>query len=75
MHWRFFYLDIVQKFGILYIMKKQIIVVRRVCVYCGAKRNSEKMMFLDFDRGDGYACKNNDLCVLKMAYLKKVSKK
>lgn len=49
-------------------MNKQIIVVRKRCTFCGAKRNSEFLTKVFFSDSEGYACKNNDLCVLKMAY-------
>lgn len=55
-------------------MKKQLIVVRKICCYCFAKRNVENMSPIVFQQGTRYVCKNNDLCVLKMAYLKKRSK-
>lgn len=55
-------------------MKKILKKVRRVCRYCGARRYDE-MMYLG---GGGnlryWTCKNNDLCVLKMGYIKKVKK-
>jgi predicted alpha/beta hydrolase len=49
-------------------LKKQ---VRRVCVFCGAKRKEENMYWINHKTGGQYSCINNDLCVLKTSYNKK----
>jgi hypothetical protein len=44
---------------------------RKICFYCGTKRYIENLYFMNHKNGDQYSCKNNDMCVLKMAYNKK----
>lgn len=44
-------------------------------MFCGARRNADKMYFANYKEGGQFACINNDLCVLKMAYNKKKKKK
>ena len=55
-------------------MAKQKIKERKTCVFCGTKRFIENMRFCNYKNGGQWSCVNNDLCVLKMSYNKKVKK-
>jgi hypothetical protein len=48
--------------------------LRRICLFCGAKKYIKLMYFCNHKNGGQYACKNNDLCVLKMSYKKTIKK-
>jgi alpha-D-ribose 1-methylphosphonate 5-phosphate C-P lyase len=55
-------------------MRKKIKKERKVCIFCGAKRYVGNMYFCNHKTGGQWACKNNDLCVLKASYNKKKKK-
>jgi len=61
-------------FDILLNMRKKIKKERKVCIFCGAKRYVGNMYFCNHKTGGQWACKNNDLCVLKASYNKKKKK-
>jgi alpha-D-ribose 1-methylphosphonate 5-phosphate C-P lyase len=52
-------------------MTKAIKKIRKTCLFCGTKRYLKNMYFANYKNGGQYACKNNDLCVLKMSFNKK----
>lgn len=58
----------------LLIMKKGIKKIRGYCVLCGARKYLENLRVVDSKDGAYLECKNADLCVLKMAYNKKIKK-
>ena len=55
-------------------MKEPKKIIRKICYFCKSKRNEENLYFMNEKTGGQYACKNNDLCVLKMSYNKKIKK-
>lgn len=48
---------------------------RHICYYCGAKRYIDNLYPVGVKGVVHFVCKNNDLCVLKMSYNKKLFKK
>jgi len=71
----FFYLTLSFDFAILLYMKKGIKNIRGYCALCGARKYLEKLRVVESKKGAYLECKNEDLCVLKMAYNKKKKKK
>lgn len=56
-------------------MKKDNFKRRFLCKFCGAKRYLENLFLITHNGVIYYSCKNEDLCVLKMSYNKKILKK